>query len=92
MAVALLAGLGPGLLATVSAGLIAGYWILSPVGRFAINSPLTAWGWRFFVGMGLFMSVVAELYRRNRSKAAAYDREVALRASRESPAPAGGTN
>jgi PAS domain S-box-containing protein len=32
-----------------------------------------------FIGMGLFMTVVAELYRRNRDKAAAYDREVALR-------------
>ena len=34
-----------------------------------------------FTGMGLFMSVVAELYRRNRDKAAAYDREAALRES-----------
>ena len=36
-----------------------------------------------FTGMGVLMSVVAELYRRNRDKAAAYDREVALRESRE---------
>jgi len=31
--------------------------------------------------MGLFMSAVAELYRRYRQKAAAYDREAALRES-----------
>ena len=33
--------------------------------------------------MGLFMSAVAELYRRDRRKAAAYDRETALRESEE---------
>ena len=33
--------------------------------------------------MGVFLSVVAELYRRNREKAAAYDREGALRESEE---------
>ena len=38
-------------------------------------------GLAIFVGMGLFMSAVAELYRRNRDKAAAYDREAALRES-----------
>jgi PAS domain S-box-containing protein len=34
-----------------------------------------------FTGMGVFMSVVADLYRRHRHKAAAYDREAALRES-----------
>ena len=37
----------------------------------------------FFVGMGVFMSVVAELYRRKRKKAEAYDKESALRESQE---------
>jgi PAS domain S-box-containing protein len=79
MAVALLAGLGPGLLATVSAGLVAWYWILPPVGKFAIDSPVDRLTLAIFAGMGAFMSVVADLYRRRRSKAAVYDREVALR-------------
>ena len=79
MAVALLAGLGPGLLATVSAGLITGYWILPPVGQFSINTPADRLGLALFTCMGVFMSVVADLYRRRRSKAAAYDRELALR-------------
>ena len=61
----------------------AAYWILPPVGQFAIASPVDRLGLVIFAGMGLFMSVVAELYRRNRDKAAAYDREVALRESRE---------
>ena len=83
MAVALLAGFGPGLLATALAAFAAGCWILPPVGQLAIASPVDRLGLAIFVGMGLFMSVVAELYRRGRAKAAAYDRDVALRASRE---------
>ena len=81
MVVALLAGFGPGLVATALAGLTAAYWILPPVGQFAIASPVDRLGLVIFAGMGLFMSVVAELYRRNRDKAAAYDREAALRES-----------
>jgi len=83
MAVALLAGFGPGLLATALAGLATAYWILPPVGEWAIALPVDRLGLAVFSGMGLFMSVVAELYRRNRDKAAAYDREVALRESQE---------
>lgn len=83
MAVALLAGFRPGLLATALAGLAVAYWILPPTGRFAIASPVDRLGLVIFGGMGLFMSVVAELYRRNRDKAAAYDREATLRESRE---------
>ena len=60
---------------------MAAYWILPPVGQFAIASPVDRLGLVIFTGMGLFMSVVAELYRRNRDKAAAYDREAALRES-----------
>ena len=83
MVVALLAGLGPGIAATALAGIVVAYWILPPVGQFAIASPVDRLGLVIFAGMGLFMSVVAELYRRNRDKAAAYDREAALRESRE---------
>ena len=75
MVVALLAGFGPGLLATALTRLLVGYWILPPVGQFGIASPVDRLGLVIFTGMGLFMSVVAELYRRNRDKAAAYDRE-----------------
>ena len=37
--VAILAGLGPGLLATVVALLLTAYWILPPQGQFAIEKP-----------------------------------------------------
>jgi PAS domain S-box-containing protein len=82
MVVALLAGLGPGVLATVLTMLVAGYWILPPTGQFAIAAPIDRVGLALFAGMGLFMSAVAELYRRRGRKAAAYDRETALRETR----------
>jgi PAS domain S-box-containing protein len=80
MAVALLAGFGPGLTATALASLAAAYWILQPAG-FAVSGPADRLGLVVFTGMGLFMSGVAELYRRYRHKAAAYDRDAALRES-----------
>jgi PAS domain S-box-containing protein len=81
MAVALLGGLGPGLLATAMAGLVVAYWVLPPIGQFTIAGPVDRLGLVIFTGMGLFMSVVAELSRSYRLKAAAYDREAALRES-----------
>jgi PAS domain S-box-containing protein len=82
MVAALLAGFGPGLLATALTGLSVAYWILPPEG-FHIASPVEHLGVVLFTGMGLFMSAVAEFYRRDRRKAAAYDRELALRESEE---------
>jgi len=81
MVAALLAGFGPGLLATALTALSVAFWILPPEG-FAISSPVERLGVVLFTGMGLFMSVVAELYRRDRRKAAAYDQEMALRETR----------
>jgi PAS domain S-box-containing protein len=81
MVVALLGGIGPGLAATALAGLVVSYWFVPPIGQFAIASPVDRLALVIFSGMGLFMSVVAEIYRRNSRKAAAYDREMALRAS-----------
>jgi PAS domain S-box-containing protein len=81
MVVALLGGFGPGLLATALTGLVVSFWLLPPVGHFAIASPLDRLGLVIFIGMGVFVSVVADLYRRHRHKAAAYDREAALRES-----------
>jgi PAS domain S-box-containing protein len=82
MAVALLGGLGPGLLATAAAALAVDYWIMPPPG-FGIEKLVDAVGLVFFSGMGLFMSLVAEYYRRARLKAAAFDREQALRETQQ---------
>ena len=79
MAVALFAGLGPALLATALADLATAIWILPPLGQLAAVSPADRLGLAIFAIMGIFMGVVAELYRRRRHKAAAYDRDAALR-------------
>jgi len=77
--VALLAGLGPGLLATIISVMLAVIWILPPVGQFSIKSPIDELGVVLFTSFGILISAVSELYRRNRIKAAAYDKEKALR-------------
>jgi PAS domain S-box-containing protein len=80
MAVALLAGFGPGLAATALAALAVDYWIIPPVG-FGVDKPVDAVGLGFFSGMGLFMSLVAEYSRRAQQKATTYDRQAAVRES-----------
>jgi len=79
MAAALLGGFGPGMVATVLTGLTVNFWILPPVGQFGIVAPTDRIGLVIFICMGLCMCLFAAFYRRNREKAAAYDREVALR-------------
>jgi PAS domain S-box-containing protein len=82
MVVALLAGFWPGVLATALASLIVGYWIMPPAGQFFVASPVDRLALALFGAMGLFLSIVAELYRRSRRKAAAYDQEQVLRETR----------
>lgn len=83
MAVTLLGGFGPGVLATAVAALIADYCFLPPVGSFAIVSPCQAVALALFVGMGIAISLVAETSRRNQQHVAAYKKEEALRESQE---------
>jgi PAS domain S-box-containing protein len=85
MAVALLGGVGPGLLATLGAALIADYFILAPHGSLAIASLSDAVGLALFSGMGVFMTVVAELYRRARRKAVIHRAEVFSPQDEEEP-------
>ncbi len=80
---AVVGGFWLGLVATAISILITIYWILTPIGQFAVASRLDVVGLALFLIMGVFMSGVAELYRRNGQKAAAYDKEVALRESQE---------
>ena len=82
--VALVAGLGPGLLATVVAALAADYWFIPPVGHFAIERVVDGIGLGLFVAVGAFITIVAELYRRARQKTAAYELERVQAALRES--------
>lgn len=81
MLVALVAGFGPGVAATVLTIVAVDAWILPSTGALAGSSPVGHLSLALFGGMGLFMSAQAAMYRRNREKAAAYDREAALRES-----------
>jgi PAS domain S-box-containing protein len=65
MLAALVGGVGPGLLATLATVLLVDYWLLPPAG-FGIEKPIDAVGLAFFLAMGVFMSIVAGLYRRTR--------------------------
>jgi PAS domain S-box-containing protein len=70
MTVALLLGFGPGLAATLATALVTAYWVLEPRGSLAVTGTTDLVGIALFIGMGIFMSVVAELYRRARQMAA----------------------
>ena len=81
MITALLGGIGPGLLSTCLTAMIVCRWEMAPIGQL-IASPANLLGVVLFCILGLFMTAVAELHRRNRAKAAAFDREEALREAR----------
>jgi two-component system cell cycle sensor histidine kinase/response regulator CckA len=84
MIIALLAGFWPALCAiAAAAALIAGYWILPWHASLSAPRISNFIGLALFVVVCAFLSVVAELYRRSRQKAAAYDKEQALRESQE---------
>jgi signal transduction histidine kinase/CheY-like chemotaxis protein len=81
MAVSVLAGFGPGLLATALTALCVNLWFLAPAGQLLARTPSDRLGLAIFIAMGVFMGMVARLYRSTRDKAAAYDREAARRES-----------
>jgi PAS domain S-box-containing protein len=81
MVAAITAGFGSGLFASVLAALTTWWWILHPIGQFAIASPVDRVGLVTFVAMGIFMSFVAELYHRDRRRVALYVQDAALRES-----------
>jgi PAS domain S-box-containing protein len=79
---ALLGGLGPGLLATAAGAAIAVVLIMPSIGDLRVALPVERLSLVLYLITGLFMTAVAELHRRNRAKAAAFDREEALRETR----------
>ncbi|MGA2245061.1 MAG: PAS domain S-box protein [Verrucomicrobiota bacterium] len=68
MLAALIGGFGPGLLATGAASLMVDYWVLPPVHSLKIENRLDAASLLLFAGTGVFMTVVAHLYRRAQAK------------------------
>lgn len=79
MVVALVAGVGPGLLATAVATGAVFHGNLTSIGLAAQATPLDRLELVLFANISLFVSAFLELYRRNRDKAAAYDREMLVR-------------
>jgi PAS domain S-box-containing protein len=77
--VALLGGFGPGILATIISVLLAIIYIIPPYGQLEIASAVNEVGVVIYTTFGVIISSVSELYRRNKVKAAAYDKERALR-------------
>ena len=78
MLAALLAGFGPGLLATGLATGLAAYWVLPPHGQWSIATPADAVGLAVFTCMGLGLSVFAKLYHAARHRAAAVELDLAV--------------
>ncbi len=81
MLIGLLAGMGPGLLASTGAALVTVFWIFPAEGHVRNTLAADALGLALFSSMGVFMSVVAELYRRARQRAEDYRQEMSLRES-----------
>jgi K+-sensing histidine kinase KdpD len=79
MLVALLAGLWAGLLATALAVLATAYLVMPPIGSFAVADTSEGISLALFAGMGIFMSLIAEHYRRSQRLIAVYKEEQALR-------------
>ncbi len=80
--VAMLGGARPGLLATTTAAMLSIYFVLQPKGQFRIERAADAFGLLIFCAMGIGISVVAELYHRNRQKVATYQNEKAIQVER----------
>jgi signal transduction histidine kinase len=72
MVVALLAGMGPGLCATVLCSLATWLLIMPPTGSFVLARVSDAVALLMFFSMGVFMSVVADLLRRARQRDAEF--------------------
>jgi diguanylate cyclase (GGDEF)-like protein/PAS domain S-box-containing protein len=88
MIVAVLAGLWPGLLATLLTSAISEYWILPPAGSFKLEHPADAIALAIFCAMGIFVSLLAERFRQHQQRIAAFDSEQELRETRKKMAMA----
>ena len=83
MAVAIWAGLWPGLVATAAAIVLTDYFILGPLGSLTIANPADAISLALFAFMGIVISWMAERYRRGQQQLATAEKELASRDSEE---------
>jgi two-component system CheB/CheR fusion protein len=82
MIVAMVLGVGPGLVATALAGICAALWIL-PAEADPPHAAQDTLGLALFSMMGVFMAVVAHLYRRARERLVANEKIRAIMAERD---------
>jgi PAS domain S-box-containing protein len=68
----LLDGVWAGASATVLSSLVAEVWIFAPRGQFAVGDPYDALSLGIFMIFGITLSIVVELFHRNREKLAIY--------------------
>ncbi|MGC2210518.1 MAG: ATP-binding protein [Candidatus Korobacteraceae bacterium] len=80
--VAMLGDAWAGLLATTTSAVLVAYWVLPPGPQFARTNDVIGLG--IFCLMGAGISVIAELYHRNRRKLTTFQREQAVRVERRS--------
>jgi diguanylate cyclase (GGDEF)-like protein/PAS domain S-box-containing protein len=83
MLLALYFGLWSGVVATILAAALAGYWILPPIGQFKIARASDALILTLFIVIGICMSLVAERYRRFQRRAVVSEKQQALRKTEE---------
>lgn len=83
MLVAVLWGMGPGLAAVLFSIVATDFWILQPGGLLSLGQVIDTAGVALFAGMGVFMSVLAHLYRRARRQATGRLEELVARRTAE---------
>jgi PAS domain S-box-containing protein len=83
MVAALFSGFWYGLFSTVLTVLLVDYFIMPPVGSFSVNNTSDVVALALFSGIGIFMSAVAERYRRYHARVHDLEREQTKRKSEE---------
>ena len=78
MIVAVLGGLWPGIFATLLTALAVDYYILPPIGSFALPNPSDAVALLLFTLMAVLICLLAESFRRGQARIAALKEEQAL--------------
>ncbi len=86
---ALLGGISEGIVATALSALLVDYFLLPPVGSFAVHSTSDIVAMVIFCAAGITASVVAGLYQRSRERRAAQAIESAILSERENVEEAG---
>src|SRR5580704_174378 len=74
----LLDGVWAGIAVTVLSTVVAEIWIFSPIGQFGIRDPYDVLSLGIFFAFGISLSMVVELYHRNRERLAVYMVEQAV--------------